>query len=146
MSAKQSPGPGADSVPAARPRRLTAAALLAALEGVALAGGGVFMLVLGLVGHPANATQAEAGGLTVLALAAMPLAAAYGLWNARRWSRGPVLIIQLVALPVAWTMAQNGGILMAAGAALGAVALAELMLLVHPAATEALGIGHPAQR
>jgi uncharacterized membrane protein (DUF2068 family) len=104
------------------------------------------MLVLGLIGSPDSPAQAEAGGLTVLALAAMPLAAAYGLWHVRRWSRGPALIIQLVALPVAWNMAQNGGGLIAAGAALGAAALAELVLLVHPAAAEALGIGHPARQ
>lgn len=123
-----------------RTRRLAAAAAVAALEGAALAAWGITMVVLGLVGNPDSPRQAEAGGLTVLALAAMPLAAAYGLWHARRWSRGPALIIQLVALPVAWTMAQNGGVMIAAGAALGAAAIAELVLLVHPAATEALGI------
>lgn len=129
-----------------RPPRLTAAAALAAAEGVALLTWGMSMIVLGLVGQPSSVAQAEAGGLTVLLLAAMPLSAAYGLWTVRRWSRGPALIIQLVALPVAWTMAQNGGGLLAAGLALGAAALAELVLLVHPAATEALGIRHPAER
>jgi hypothetical protein len=124
---------------------LTAAAVVAALEGAALAAWGISMLVLGLIGKPDSAQQAEAGGLTVLALAAMPLAAAYGLWRARRWSRGPALIVQLVALPIAWTMAQGGGGLIAAGAALGAAALTELVLLVHPAATEALGIGRPVE-
>lgn len=123
-----------------RTSRLAAAAAVAALEGAALAAWGIAMLVLGLVGNPDSPRQAEAGGLTVLALSAMPLAAAYGLWHARRWSRGPALIIQLVALPVAWTMVQNGGVMIAAGAALGAAAIAELVLLVHPAATEALGI------
>lgn len=123
-----------------RTSRLVAAAAVAAVEGAALAAWGIAMLVLGLVGNPDSPRQAEAGGLTVLALAAMPLAAAYGLWHARRWSRGPALIIQLVALPVAWTMVQNGGVMIAAGAALGAAAIAELVLLVHPAATEALGI------
>ncbi|WP_459185587.1 hypothetical protein [Streptomyces sp.] len=128
-----------------RTPRLTAAAAVAAAEGAALAAWGVVMLVLGLVGDPDSPQQAEAGGLTVLALAAMPLAAAYGLWHARRWSRGPALIIQLVALPVAWTMSQSGGPMIAAGAALGAAAVAELVLLVHPAATDALGIGRTAQ-
>lgn len=130
----------------ARPRRLTVAAVLAALEGVALLAWGVSMIVLGLVGKPDSVGTAEAGGLTGLLLAVMPLAAAYGLWHLRRWSRGPALIIQLVALPVAWTMAQNGGDVAVAGMALGAAALAELVLLVHPDATEALGIGHPAGR
>jgi hypothetical protein len=128
----------------ARPYRLTAAAVLAALEGVVLLTWGVSMIALGLMGNRSSPTQAEAGGLTVLLLAVMPLAAAYGLWRLRRWSRGPALIIQLVALPIAWTMAQNGGGLVLAGLALGAAAVAELVLLVHPAATEALGIGRQA--
>lgn len=129
-----------------RTRRLAAAAAVAAVEGAALAAWGIAMLVLGLVGDPDSPRQAEAGGVTVLALAAMPLAAAYGLWHARRWSRGPALIIQLVALPVAWTMVQAGGVMTAVGAALGAAALAELVLLVHPSATEALGIARTAER
>jgi hypothetical protein len=139
----QNPAP--ESAAPGRPARLTAAAVVAALEGAALAAWGIGMLVLGLIGNPDSPLQAEAGGLTILALAAMPLAAAYGLWRARRWSRGPVLIIQLVALPVAWTMAQSGGGLIAAGAAVGAAAVTELVLLVHPAATEALGIGRPVE-
>lgn len=119
---------------------------MGAAEGAALAAWGIAMLVLGLVGDPDSPVQAVAGGLTVLGLAAMPLAAAYGLWRARRWSRGPVLIIQVVALPVAWTMIQSGGAMIAAGAALGAAAVAELVLLVHPAATDALGIGRTAEQ
>ena len=104
------------------------------------------MLVLGILGDPDSPRQAEAGGVTVLALAVMPLAAAYGLWRARRWSRGPALIIQLMALPVAWSMVQAGGAVIAAGTALGAAAIAELVLLVHPAATDALGIGRTAEQ
>jgi hypothetical protein len=82
---------------ARRPRRLTAAAALAALQGVVLALGGVYMMAMPLLGRPASVREAEMGGLTVLAVAALPLIAAYGLWHARRWSRGPVLIIELIA-------------------------------------------------
>jgi uncharacterized membrane protein (DUF2068 family) len=125
---------------------LTAAAVLALLEGAVLAACGLSVIVLGLVGEADSTSQAEAGGLTVLALAAIPLSASYGLWRLRRWSRGPALITQLVALPVAWTMAQNGGGLVAAGLALGTAAAAELVLLVHPAAADALGISQPVER
>lgn len=138
VSGEQSSGPKH------RTRRLAVAAAVATVEGAALAAWGVTMMVLGLVGDPDSPEQAEAGGLTVLLLAAMPLAAAYGLWRVRRWSRGPALIIQLVALPVAWTMLHSGGAMIAAGIALGAAAVAELVLLVHPAATDALGIGRTA--
>ncbi len=129
--------------PTARPRRLTAAAAVAALEGFVLAGWGISMIVAGLTGGD-DAVQAEMGGLTVLGLALMPLAAAYGLLRARRWSRGPALIIQLVALPVAWALITGGGWLVAAGAALAVAVVCELVLLVHPATTAALSITDPA--
>lgn len=124
-----------------KPRRLTAAAGVAALEGLALAGCGLTLFVLALTGHSDNIRNAVVGALTVLALAAIPLAAAYGLLHARRWSRGPAMVIQLLALPVAWTLAHGAGPLVAAGITLALVALAGLALLVHPATTAALGIG-----
>lgn len=124
-----------------RPARLTAAAALTALQGVALVISGVYLLVMGLLGKPDSPRQAEMAGLTVLALAVLPLAAARGLWLLRRWSRGPAMITQLMALPVAWTLYNAGGALIAAAVALALVAVATLGLLVNPTATEALGIG-----
>ncbi len=67
--------------------------------------------------------------------------AARGLWLRRRWSRGPSMIVQLLALPVGWQLAQNGGVWIAGGAAAGLTGLAVLACLVNPTATEALGIG-----
>ncbi|MEV0370195.1 hypothetical protein AB0I10_10255 [Streptomyces sp. NPDC050636] len=124
-----------------RPARLSAAAALTAVEGLALAAMGGYMLIMGLAGSPDSPQQAEMGGLTILALAALPLVAARGLWLRRRWSRGPSLITQIVALPVAWTLVKGGGALIAAGAGLAVAALVVLVLLVNPTATEALGIG-----
>ncbi|MBI0294220.1 hypothetical protein JBE04_06930 [Streptomyces sp. PRKS01-29] len=132
----------ADAAPTGpRPARLTAAAALAAAEGVVLLGFGVYVLIMGLTGNPESPQQAEMLGVTVLALALLPLLAARGLWLRRRWSRGPAMITQLMALPVAWTLVQNGGALIAAGAATAVAALAVLALLINPTATEALGIG-----
>ncbi|MEU8548563.1 hypothetical protein [Streptomyces roseoverticillatus] len=124
-----------------RPARLTAAAALTGLEGLALAAAGTYLLVMGLLGKPDSPQQAETGGVTVLALAALPLAAARGLWLLRRWSRGPAMATQIMALPVAWTLYNGGGVLVAAAVALAAVAVGTLVLLVNPTATEALGIG-----
>ncbi|MEU7635772.1 hypothetical protein AB0C11_06725 [Streptomyces sp. NPDC039016] len=123
-----------------RPARLGAAAALTAVEGLALAALGAYMLLDGLVGTPDSPQQAEMGGVTILALALLPLVAARGLWLRRRWSRGPSLITQIVALPVAWTLVKGGGVLIAAGAALAVAALVVLVLLVNPTATTALGI------
>lgn len=132
----------ADAAPTGpRPARLTAAAALAAAEGVVLLGFGIYVLIMGLTGDPESPRQAEMLGVTVLALALLPLLAARGLWLRRRWSRGPAMITQLMALPVAWTLVQNGGGLLAAGVATAIAALAVLALLVNPTATEALGIG-----
>ncbi|CDR06639.1 hypothetical protein [Streptomyces iranensis] len=124
-----------------RPARLTAAAVLAAAEGVVLLGFGVYVLIMGLTGNPESPQQAEMLGVTVLALALLPLLAARGLWLRRRWSRGPAMITQLMALPVAWTLLQNGGWLIIIGVATTIVALSVLALLINPTATEALGIG-----
>ncbi|MEU5208354.1 hypothetical protein [Streptomyces sp. NPDC020742] len=142
QSAKRAAGASAAPEPVGpRPARLSAAAALTAVEGTALAGLGVYMLYVGLAGAPDSARQAETGGLTLLALAVLPLVAARGLWLRRRWSRGPSLITQIVALPVAWTLVNGGGGLIAAGVVLAVAALAVLVLLVNPTATEALGIG-----
>ncbi|MCL2550762.1 MAG: hypothetical protein FWE15_01405 [Actinomycetia bacterium] len=115
------------------PLRLTLAAAIAGVEGLAVAAWGVIMCFTG-------GTNAVLAGLLVLVLAALPLGAAYGLRRARRWSRGPALIMQLLALPVSWTMLKSDGGVIAGGAVLGVLAIAGLVLLVHPATTDALGI------
>ncbi|TXS06145.1 hypothetical protein EAO73_08730 [Streptomyces sp. col6] len=116
---------------------------LNALEGVTLVVGGIAMLVMGLLGRPDSPEQAEMGGLTVIALGLIPLFAARGLLRRRSWSRGPALITQIIALPVAWTLLRSHGFLIPAGIVLAAVALTALYQLVRPATIEALGIRRP---
>ncbi|PNG18266.1 hypothetical protein [Streptomyces cahuitamycinicus] len=126
-----------------RPRRLTYAALLAALEGLALVVGGVWILVLGLTGHPDDRQQAVTGGITLVVLALLPLLATRGLLGRRSWSRGPAVITQLLALPVAYNLLQADSMAIPAGIALAVVAVASLVLLVNPETTRALGIRGP---
>ncbi|WP_309097229.1 hypothetical protein [Streptomyces sp.] len=126
-----------------RPRRLTYAALLAALEGLALAVGGVWILVLGFTGHPDDRQQAVTGGVTLVVLALLPLIAARGLLALRSWSRGPAVITQLMALPVAYNLLQADSMAIPGGIALAVVAVASLVLLVNPETTRALGIRGP---
>ncbi|MER6115418.1 hypothetical protein [Streptomyces sp. NPDC001743] len=116
---------------------------VSALEGVALVAGGVLMLVMGLLGRPDSPQQAEMGGLTVIALGLIPLFAARGLLRRRSWSRGPALITQIIALPVAWTLLRSHGALIPAGIVLAVVAVTALYQLVRPATIEALGIRRP---
>ncbi|MFH8473087.1 hypothetical protein [Streptomyces sp. NPDC018000] len=116
---------------------------LTALEGAALVGGGIYMLVMGLLGSPESAQQAEMGGLTLIALGLIPLFAARGLLRRRSWSRGPALITQIIALPVAWTLLRSHGALIPVGIVLAAVVLTALYQLVRPTTVEALGIRRP---
>jgi hypothetical protein len=135
-TSSKSPSPGdhpqtSQAVPP--PVRLTAAAAVAAVEGLAIAAWGVSMFFTGT-------RNGALGGVLVLLMAVLPLASAHGLRRARRWSRGPALMMQLLSLPIAWTMLHSTGAVIAGGAVLGALALAGLVLLVHPATTDALGI------
>ncbi|MFE3493739.1 hypothetical protein [Streptomyces sp. NPDC059175] len=123
-----------------RPARLTAAAALCGLEALALIAGGAYMLVAGLTGDPDSTSQAETGGATLIALGLIPLLAARGLLLRRSWSRGPAIITQIMAAPVAWTLLRSSGGYIPAGIALAVIAVTALVLLVNPATTEALGI------
>ncbi|WLQ45285.1 hypothetical protein P8A22_12590 [Streptomyces laculatispora] len=116
---------------------------LNAIEGAALVIGGIYMLVMGLLGRPDSPQQAEMGGLTLIALGLIPLFAARGLLLRRSWSRGPALITQIIALPVAWTLLRSHGVLIPAGVVLAAMSLTALYQLARPATIEALGIRRP---
>ncbi|MEE1735261.1 hypothetical protein PUR49_01705 [Streptomyces sp. BE147] len=123
-----------------KPGRIAVLAGVNALEGAALVIGGLYMLVMGLVGRPESPQQAETGGVTLIALGLIPLFAARGLLLRRSWSRGPALITQLMALPVAWTLLRAQGALIPAGIVLAAVAVTGLVLVMNPATTRELGI------
>ncbi|MGA5496664.1 hypothetical protein ACPCSP_20115 [Streptomyces cinereoruber] len=137
--------PVGDAERAHRPTRLTAAAAVAGVEALGLVAGGVYMLVKALTGSPSDLTGALTGAVTLVALGLIPLAAARGLWLCRSWSRGPAVITQILALPVAWQMLQANSAMIPAGAVLGVLAVTGLVLLVNPATTEALGIRRPGQ-
>lgn len=142
---ESTPSPGSSpsdpSAPSGRPARVTGAAALAGLEGAALLVGGAYMLLMGLLGSPDKPQQAEMGGLTLIALAAIPLLAARGLLKLRSWSRGPALITQIMAMPVAWTLLRSGSdLLIPTGIVLAVTAVTALVFLLNAETTEALGI------
>ncbi|OIJ98284.1 hypothetical protein [Streptomyces monashensis] len=132
-----------EAVVGPRPSRLTYAAVLAALEGLALVAGGLWMVVLGISGDASDRQQGISLGITLLVLALLPLLAARGLLLRRGWSRGPAVITQLMALPVAYSLLKADSMAVPAGIALAVVAVVALVLLVNPATTRALGIRGP---
>ncbi|MER8231641.1 hypothetical protein ACIRQY_29880 [Streptomyces sp. NPDC101490] len=127
-----------------RPPRVTAAAAVAGAEGVGLVGGGVFLLAHALTSDSGDLPGGIVGALTVVALGLIPLVAARGLWLLRSWSRGPAVITQLLALPVAWQMLQTPGVI-PAGIVVAALAVTGLVLLVSRSTTASLGIRRPGQ-
>jgi hypothetical protein len=141
VTSEQTPATEEDTEP--RPRRLTYAAALAALEGAALVAGGVWMLVEGLGGAPDDRGAAVTGGITLIVLALLPLLAARGLLRQKSWSRGPAVITQIMALPVAYNLLQADSVAIPAGIAIAVVAVAALVLLINPVTTQALGIRGP---
>ncbi|MEU4149717.1 hypothetical protein [Streptomyces sp. NPDC026659] len=146
MSSEQTSAPDpaeAAAAPTPRPRRLTWAAALAAVEGAGLVIAAVWILVLGLTGSPDDRQQAVTGGITLAVLALLPLLAARGLFLMRRWSRGPAVITQILALPVAYNLLKADSVAIPAGIVLAAVAVASLVLLVNPATARALDIKGP---
>ncbi|OIJ67026.1 hypothetical protein [Streptomyces mangrovisoli] len=135
--------PGVEDTAGPRPRRLTWAAALAAVEGLALAAGGIWMLVLGLTRDSGDKQGSVSGGVTLIVLALLPLLAARGLLARRSWSRGPAVITQIMGLFVAYDLLQADSVAIPVGIALAVVSVAVLVLLVNPATTEALGIKGP---
>ncbi|GAA1351784.1 hypothetical protein [Streptomyces beijiangensis] len=127
---------------APRPARLAYAAALCALEGAALVVAGVYLLIRGAVGSDGTETGATAG-VTLIVLALIPLIAARGLLRQKAWSRGPAIITQIIALPVAWTLLKSENGLIPAGIVLAVVAVTGLVLLINPATAKALGIRGP---
>ena len=143
VSSEQTPTTSETETAGPRPRRLTYAAALAGLEGLALLVGGAWILVEGLVGDPDDRRSAVTGGITLIVLALLPLLAARGLLARRSWSRGPAVITQIMALPVAYNLLPADSVAIPAGIALAVVAVAALILLINSETTQALGIRGP---
>ena len=126
-----------DAAPTHVPGVLRAAAGIVLAEALALVGAAVVVVIETAVATPHDVLRAlfvAAGAL----LAAVVLAfAARGLLHLRPSARSPILVLQILALPVGWTMAfdahrpgYGGPILLAA--------LAVLYLLFTPPARDAL--------
>ena len=118
------------------PREVLGAAGLAAVEGVVLVGLGVLLVVKTATGHPNNVLGALSGALLALIAAASLLVLARLVLRLRRWARTPIVVLQIVALPVGFSLTFQAG-LPGYGAPLLLMALAILVLFAMPAARAA---------
>lgn len=83
------------------PSALTRAALLVAVEGALVLVTAAGYAVAGAAGAARDAAGAELGALLIAGTGTALLLAARGLRRRRRWARGPVMAVQLVAALVA---------------------------------------------
>jgi len=119
-----------------RSSTLPLAALIVAVQGLAVLTLGFALLVNSVVGNP----DSLVGAIFIGVLAAMGgaglLLCAWGLRRRRRWSRSPALVWQLLMIPVGWYQVQGG--LRSLGLSLVGVSALGALLLLVPATTQAL--------
>jgi hypothetical protein len=123
----------ADVVRRTVPVQLTLAAALAALEGLVALGFGVAEI---LQVRLFRAVVGVGVSIFMVGFAVLLGAAARGLLHARRWARAPVVVVQLILLPVGWSF--RGAPTTAVSAAMIIAALLTLVLVLHPRSTRAL--------
>lgn len=114
-------GPSAPTDGAAR-----GAAAVLAVQAVCLAVGSVVLAFSAFAPDTFDVVGAEVLALIGLATAAGLGYLARAVDRTEPWARGPVLVVELICLPIAWTVIQNDKLL--PGLALGASALAVLVL------------------
>jgi hypothetical protein len=129
------PDPTEPSDPPA-PTTVRLAALVAAVEGAALSGVGAFYAVKTLLDRPDSYARAGLGALMALAGGALLLLLARALLRIRGWARSPVVVLQILALPVGWSLGVQAGLIGYGGPIL-LLAVAELVLLFTPEARAA---------
>ena len=116
------------------PSAVTRAALLVAVEGVALAVLGLAYGVAALAGQPFDRTAALLEAAFALLAGLLVLLVARGLARAAGWARAPTVVLQLLAVPVGVGLVQ-GRVWYAAVPVL-ALAAAVLYQLATPPARE----------
>jgi len=121
------------------PATVRQAAVVVSLEGAALVGVAVVLVVRHLVGVEDPPWLSGYGTAAWFAImGAGVIAAGWALWTGRRWGRGVAVFAQLLLLPVAWYMGV-GSHQWLYGIAVAAVALITLGLLFSPSALQWLG-------
>jgi hypothetical protein len=119
------------------PRAVRAACVILSLEALALVGVAAFYLYDTAVGSPHSVAGALLGAAFALLGATVLVLGARGLLRLRPAARTPIVVLQLLALPVSYSLAFQAG-LAAVGGPILVAALAVIYLLFTPPARAAL--------
>lgn len=129
--------PAPQAAPESVPKPLRAACAVIGLEALALVVAAGVLVAKTLGGHPNSVGRALAGAAMALVGAAVLLLAARGLFRLHAGARTPVVVLQLLAIPVSYSLAFQAGRVGFGGPILLA-AVAVLYLLFTPPARAAL--------
>ncbi|MGW0228910.1 hypothetical protein ACWDWO_11405 [Actinopolymorpha singaporensis] len=119
--------------PAGTPATLIAAAVVVGLEALGAVVTGGWLTVEAIITRPRGMGIAASAGVFVLAAGVGLGFVAWGLRRGRRWSRGPVVAIQLLMLPLGYELLS--GSTTAVGAAMLVAAIVTLVLVLVPPST-----------
>jgi hypothetical protein len=121
------------------PSTVRQAAVIVGLEGVALTGVAVVLVVRHLAGVEDQPWLSGYGtALWFAIMGAAVLTAGWALWTGRRWGRGIAVFAQLLLLPVVYYMGVGSQRWLFA-VPIGLVALVTLVLLFSPSTLQWLG-------
>jgi hypothetical protein len=127
----------ADASTGGPPTQVRAAAAVIWLESLALLAAAGVLVAKSLSGHPDSIGRALLGAALALCGAAVLALAGRGLVRCRPAARTPVVVLQLLALPVGYSLAFQAG-LVGYGGPILICALTVLYLLFTPPARAAL--------
>jgi hypothetical protein len=119
------------------PTQLRVAVVVILLESLGLVGAAGVLVVKSVMGDPSSLGGALLGALLALLGAGVLALAARGIYHLRPAARTPVVVLQLLALPVGYSLGFQAGLLQYGGPILLA-ALVVLYLLFTPPSRAAL--------
>jgi hypothetical protein len=119
------------------PAQLRAAAAVIGLEVLALLGVAALLVIKTIIGDPNSLGRALLGAAMAVLAAAVLALGARGIYHLRPAARTPVVVLELLALPVGYSLGFQAGLIGYGGPMLVA-AVAVLYLLFTPPARAAL--------
>lgn len=126
----------------AAPGTLKTGALVALVQSVVAFGVAIYLIVADFTSEATPTLESEAAAadwigtgtaIFIMILFGTVLAGSISLLRGRHWGRSPIVMIEVLLLPVAWYMLSEGLIL--AGIATVVSAVAALVFILHPRST-----------